>query len=83
MGRYIVKFFKNLLSSDGHSFKVLQRATRVQSDNAEDAIRNAQRRFARLEKVPDWRLRADFIESMRDETGRSSRKTGQRLMSSR
>jgi hypothetical protein len=63
MGRYVVKFFKNLLSSDGHQFKVLQRATSVKSNDAEDAVRTAQRRFERLEHVPDWHLHADYVET--------------------
>jgi hypothetical protein len=73
MGKYIVTFFKNLLSSDGHPFKVLQRATPIQSDNAEDAVRIAQREFERLENVPDWHLHADFLE-MSAERGKDQKK---------
>ena len=67
MTRYLVKFFNHLLSSDGHPFKVLQRAILVQSDNAEEAARIGERRFERLEHIPDWRLHADAVETTPDE----------------
>jgi hypothetical protein len=64
MANYHIKFFKTLLSSDGHKFKCLQRVIPVdQSDNSDDAIRVAQRQFEGLENVEDWRLRADFCEA--------------------
>ena len=64
MADYQIKFFKNVLSSDGHPFKVLQRVVSVsQSNTCEDAVRIAQQRFAGLENVGDWRLHADFFEA--------------------
>ena len=68
MADYQVKFFKTVLSSDGHPFKVLQRTVSVsQSDcSCEDAVRIAQQRFAGLENVGDWRLHADFFEASAD-----------------
>ena len=61
---YQIKFYKHLLSSDGHPFKVLQRVIPVdQSNSSDDAIRVAQRRFEGLENVADWRLHADCIEA--------------------
>jgi hypothetical protein len=61
---YQIKFYKHLLSSDGHRFKVLQRVIAVdQSDSSDDAVRVAQRRFEGLENVGDWRLHADCIEA--------------------
>jgi hypothetical protein len=61
---YQVKFFKHLLSSDGHPFKVLQRVIPVDhSDSSDDAVRVAQRRFEGLEHVDDWRLHADCVEA--------------------
>lgn len=60
---YRVSFFKNLLSSDGHPFKVVQRVLEVDDcRNAEEAISAAQRRFAALERVPNWTLHADCTE---------------------
>ena len=39
---YQIKFYKHLLSSDGHPFKVLQRMIPVdQSNSSDDAIRVA------------------------------------------
>ena len=63
MAKYRVSFFKNLVSSDGHPFKVLQRVVAVaRSQSPEDAVRAAQHRFEHLEGVPDWKLHADSIE---------------------
>jgi hypothetical protein len=67
MADYQIKFYKKLLSSDGHPFKVLQRVVSVsQSDTCEDAVRIAQQKFAGLENVGDWRLHADFFEASAD-----------------
>jgi hypothetical protein len=66
MADYQIKFFKNLVSSDGHPFKVLQRVIISRSETCEDAIRIAQRRFEGLENVCDWRLHADFVEASAD-----------------
>jgi len=64
---YRVKFFKNVLNSNGHPFKVLQRVIPVdKSDNHDDAIRIAQERFEGLENIADWRLHADFVETSTD-----------------
>src|SRR5918912_821557 len=71
---YQVKFFKHLLSSDGHPFKVLQRVIPVDhSDSSDDAVRVAQRRFEGLENVDDWRLHADCVEAwvVQQQTGGS------------
>jgi len=63
MATYRLKFFKNLVSSDGHPFKVLQRLVSVEESNSiEDAIRVGKRRFERLEAIPDWKLHADVVE---------------------
>jgi hypothetical protein len=67
MAGYQVKFFKYLLSSDGHPFKVLQRVVEIRrSATADHAMRLAQRRFARLQHVPDWTLHADVVEADQD-----------------
>lgn len=63
MAYHRVSFFKNLLSSDGHPFKVVQRVLEVRDcQNADAAIGVAQQRFAALERVPDWTLHADCTE---------------------
>jgi len=70
MADYQIKFFKNVLSSDGHPFKVLQRVVSVSQshtcNSCEDAVRIAQQRFAGLENIGDWRLHADFFEASDD-----------------
>ena len=66
MTSYRIKFFKNLVNSDGHPFKVLQRVIVSQSDSCDEAVRIAQRHFQDLENVGDWRLHADFCEASPD-----------------
>jgi hypothetical protein len=63
MSIYHFKFFKNLLSADGHPFNVLQGTIDVRrSRSPERAMRAAKRRFARARNVSDWTLHADAIE---------------------
>jgi hypothetical protein len=63
MAVYHVKFFKNLLSSEGHPFKVLQRLVNVRrSKTPERAAEAAQHRFERAEHVRNWKLHADTME---------------------
>jgi hypothetical protein len=62
MSTYHVSFFKNLLSSDGHPFKCLQR--RIDVSDAErpaQAAESASRAFEALYGCP-WKLHADSIE---------------------
>jgi hypothetical protein len=62
--QYVVKFFKNLVSSDGHPFKVLQRAIDVRRSKSQDrAIEAAQHRFKRAKHVSDWKIHADSMEA--------------------
>ncbi len=64
MAHYYVKFFKILLSSDGHPFKVLQRAITVDGARTkDDAVKAAQSRFEQLQHIPDWKLHADAVEA--------------------
>ena len=63
MAQYQVRFFKYLLSSDGHPAKALQRVVEVRrAKSADRAIRAAQRRFERHCAVRHWTLHADAIE---------------------
>jgi hypothetical protein len=64
MTAYRVRFFKNLLSSDGHPFKCLQRVIDVRyCRSPERAVEAAKHRFRRTEHVSDWRLHADTLET--------------------
>jgi len=56
MNNYRVSFYKDLLNSDGHSFKCLQRQVDVQSDGPSQAMVLAER------LVDNQRLDADCIE---------------------
>ena len=63
MTEYRVKFFKNLLSADGHQFKVLQHTIDVhRSKSRERAGMAARHRFERLRRSPNWNLHADTME---------------------
>lgn len=63
MTRYLVRFYKNLCSSDGHPFKCLQ--TQVDVKDATDATqagRLASSIFETDRKICDWQLLADSRE---------------------
>ncbi len=68
MTKYIAKFFKTLLSSDGHPCRVLQRVVRVnETESAQDATEIAEKCFEQAEHVPEWQLHADYLEISVDE----------------
>jgi len=56
MNNYRVSFYKDLLNSDGHSFKCLQRRVDVQSDDPSQAMVLAE------QLVDNERLNADCVE---------------------
>ena len=56
MNSYRVSFYKDLLNSDGHSFKCLQRQIDVQSDGPSEALILAER------LIDNDRLNADCVE---------------------
>jgi len=58
MNTYRVSFYKDLLNSDGHSFKCLQRQVDVQSDGPSRALVVAER------LIDDERLDVDCVEVM-------------------
>ena len=58
MNSYRVSFYKDLLNSDGHSFKCLQRQVDVQSDGPSQALVLAE------QLVDNERLNADCVEVM-------------------
>ena len=58
MTSYRVSFYKDLLNSDGHSFKCPQRQVDVQSDGPSKALVLAER------LVDNERLNADCVEVM-------------------
>jgi hypothetical protein len=58
MNNYRVSFYKDLLNSDGHSFKCLQRQVDVQSDGPSQAMVLAER------LLDNERLNADCVEVM-------------------
>ena len=58
MTSYRVSFYKDLLNSDGHSFKCLQRQIDVRSDGPSQALVLAER------LIDNNRLNADCVEVM-------------------
>ena len=58
MNHYRVSFYKDLLNSDGHSFKCLQRQIDVESDGPSQALVLAE------QLVDNDRLNADCVEVM-------------------
>lgn len=58
MNSYRVSFYKDLLNSDGHSFKCLQRQVDVESEGLSQAMALAER------LVDNDRLNADCVEVM-------------------
>ncbi len=63
MSAYRVKFFKYLLSSDGHEFRCLQQQIDVPNiESSDQAAESAARQFEKLRGVRDWKVLADSIE---------------------
>ena len=58
MNNYRVSFYKDLLNSDGHSFKCLQHQVDVESDGPSQALVLAER------LIDNERLDADCVEVM-------------------
>lgn len=68
MPAYCVKFVNKLLTSDGHPVSAVQRVVRVpQADTPEDACRQAQEQFCKLERVEHWSHHAQGVEVELDE----------------
>jgi hypothetical protein len=63
MADYRVIFFNSLVNSYGKSFKCLSGFITVSSaDDAGEASRKAKREFERLERLPNWKCHAQFLE---------------------
>jgi hypothetical protein len=58
MNTYRISFYKDLLNSDGHSFKCLQRQIDVQSTGPSQALAAAE------QLIDNARLNADCVEVM-------------------
>jgi hypothetical protein len=58
-----VNFFKDLVSSDGRSFSILQHSIEISgAENITSAVEAAKRRYEQLRRVPIWSLCADRLE---------------------
>jgi hypothetical protein len=63
MSQYRVRFFKTLLSSDGHSFKCLQQQIDVpQADGVAQAEHYAAQQLIALRGCRTWKQIADVVE---------------------
>lgn len=59
---YNVSFFKDVLSSDGHAFKCIQRVIAVGAESPDAAINTAKQQFEDHYRIGDWRLYAEAVE---------------------
>ena len=57
---YRVAFYKRLVDSNGHPFDACQAVFELRAPNKERAITAARLRFAQLNGVGRWSLRADY-----------------------
>jgi hypothetical protein len=63
MTGYRVSFFNELTNSRGTLYKVCQRSVEIRTARSLDrAVEAAKKRFARLERVGEWRLHARLFE---------------------
>lgn len=63
MKTYEVRFFKTLLSSDGHPFRCLQDSLEItNAGSAEAAMARAERQYEKLHNVSTWSRWADSID---------------------
>jgi len=62
MVHYDVSFFRDLLSSDGHAFKCVQRVIAIDADSPDEAINAAKQQLERHRSIGDWRLYAEAVE---------------------
>jgi hypothetical protein len=63
MTSYRVSFFNELTNSSGKLCKVCQRSVDIRTARSLDrAVEAAKKRFARLERVREWRLHARLFE---------------------
>ena len=63
MTAYRVSFFNELTNSRGTLYKVCQRSVEIRTARTLDrAVEAAKKRFARLERVGEWRLHARLFE---------------------
>ncbi|NVO12614.1 MAG: hypothetical protein HXX10_01120 [Rhodoplanes sp.] len=63
MKTYEVRFFKTLLSSDGHAFRCLQDSLEItNARSAKTAIVRAERQYEKLHNVSTWDRWADSVD---------------------
>jgi hypothetical protein len=62
--RYQFTFYNYLTNDSGHAFRCPQRLIEIRSAKTKArALEAAKRRFARHERIPDWRVHASVIET--------------------
>ena len=63
MSGYRIKFMNDFVNSAGHNFHCCQDAIEIRfARSRERAIEAAKHRFARRQRIPDWRVHAHLIE---------------------
>jgi hypothetical protein len=61
MARYIARFMKDVLGSNGHEAEICQCAVEVDASNKAHAAELAKVKFCESENVKDWLLHADRV----------------------
>ncbi|CAN5307996.1 hypothetical protein BH11PSE4_BH11PSE4_10440 [soil metagenome] len=62
MSRYIVRFMKDVLGTNGHEAEICQRCLEVEAPNACSAAETAKLQFCACEELQSWSIHADRIE---------------------
>lgn len=63
MPLFRVRFLKRVYDATGHEALICQRWFDVHAECEAGAVDAAQGQFRKLERIPDWRLRADRVEA--------------------
>ncbi len=63
MPLFRVRFLKRVCDATGHEALICQRWFDVHAECEAGAVDDAQGQFRQLERIPDWRLRADRVEA--------------------
>ena len=63
MNVYRIKFMNDFVNSSGHNFHCCQDTIEIRAAKSRDrAIEAAKHRFARRQRIPDWKVHAHLIE---------------------
>lgn len=64
MSRYVVKFFKRVLSGNGHEVEVCQRWFEADAPDKAAAIEQAKKKFCDTDRLSCWSAHADRVQAV-------------------